>query len=277
MEKGSSVFGIRTEVKNMNSFKSVEKALKYEFLRQKEAIEKGEKLTQETRRWDEQTQQTITMRSKEEANDYRYFPEGDLVTINIPEEYVGNIKNSLPELPHDKKERFVSEYGIPKYDAKVLTLSMDMADFFEEAAKKSKDVKAVSNWLMGDISRLMNENYMTVEKLKFTPGDLATLVNLISEGTISNAIGKKVVEVMFKDGGNPSDIVKANGWVLDNDEESIKASVEKILKDNPQSVEDYKNGKTRALGFIVGLVMKDTKGKANPKIVNKLVASMLND
>lgn len=275
MEKGSKVFGVRSEIKNINSFKSVEKALKYEFVRQVEAVEKGEKLKQETRRWNEQAEKTETMRSKEEANDYRYFPEGDLVTINIPEKWVEDIKNNLPELPHEKRERFVNEYKIPKYDASVLTLTMEMADFFEKAAKGAKDVKAVSNWLMGDISRLMNESYLEVKDLKFKPESLSELVNLINDGTISNAIGKKVVEEMFKTGDAPSEIIEKNGWVQNNDEDAIRTAVVNIINNNKQSVEDYKSGKKRALGFIVGLVMKETKGKANPKIVNQIVQEEL--
>ncbi|MFD3158136.1 Asp-tRNA(Asn)/Glu-tRNA(Gln) amidotransferase subunit GatB [Haloimpatiens sp. FM7330] len=270
-EKGSEKFGIRTEIKNMNSFKALEKALKYEFKRQVEAVKNGKKLTVETRRWDETKGITEVMRSKEEANDYRYFPEGDLVAINIPDEWIEEIKNDIPELPHEKVERFIKEYEIPKYDAEVVVLSMDMGNFFEETAKKSGDPKAASNWIMGDISKLMNEDVIRVEELKFTPMHLAKLIKLINEKTISKAIGKKVLEEMYKTGEMPDKIVKDKGLVQNSDEGAILEVVKKVLQDNTSSIEDYKNGKTKVIGFLVGQVMKATKGKANPQIVNKLL------
>ncbi|WP_125152872.1 Asp-tRNA(Asn)/Glu-tRNA(Gln) amidotransferase subunit GatB [Clostridium rectalis] len=269
--KKSDVFGVRTEIKNMNSFKALEKALTYEFGRHVEAVKNGENLEQDTRRWDETNGVTIVMRSKEKANDYRYFPEGDLVTINISDEWVEKIRETIPELPHEKAERFVKEYKIPKYDAGVLTLTMAMANFFEETAKLSKDAKASSNWLMGDISRLLNENATTVEELKFTPENLAELIKLISTGTISNNIGKKVIVEMFNSGKDPKGIVEEKGLVQNNDEGAILEVVKKVIEGNPKSIEDYKNGKKRAIGFLVGLVMKETRGKANPQIVNRLV------
>lgn len=269
-EVGSEKFGIRSEIKNMNSFKSVEKALKYEFNRQKEAIENNEELHVETRRWDETNEVTSVMRSKEQANDYRYFPEGDLVTLKVDDEWIEEIRSTIPELPHEKVKRFVEEYSIPVYDASVLTLSMEMADFFEETAKKSKDPKASSNWLMGDISRLMNEKNITVTELKFNPDQLAELITLINSGKISNNIGKKVLEEMFENGKAPSQIVEEKGLVQNNDEGAILEAVKKVIESNPKIQEDYKNGK-RIQGFVVGLVMKETKGKANPQIVNKLV------
>ncbi|WP_027626745.1 Asp-tRNA(Asn)/Glu-tRNA(Gln) amidotransferase subunit GatB [Clostridium lundense] len=268
---GSKEFGVRSEIKNMNSFKALEKALSYEYGRHVEAVSNGEKLEQETRRWDEANNVTAAMRSKEKANDYRYFPEGDLVTINVSDEWIEDIRKTIPELPHEKAERFVKEYDIPKYDAGVLTLTMTMANFFEETAKVSGDAKAASNWLMGDISRLLNENAMSVEELRFTPKHLAELIKLISSGTISNNIGKKVVEEMFKTGKAPKSIVEEKGLVQNNDEGAILDVVNKVIAENPKSIEDYKNGKKRAIGFLVGLVMKETKGKANPQIVNKLV------
>ncbi len=268
---GSNEFGVKSEIKNMNSFKALEKALSYEYDRHIEAINNGEKLEQETRRWDEANNVTALMRSKERANDYRYFPEGDLVTINISDEWIEEIRKTIPELPHEKAERFVKEYDIPKYDAGVLTLTMTMANFFEETAKVSGDAKAASNWLMGDISRLLNENAMSVEELKFTPAQLAELIKLISSGTISNNIGKKVVGEMFKTGKSPKLIVEEKGLIQNNDEGTIRDVVKKVIADNPKSIEDYKNGKKRAIGFLIGIVMKETKGKANPQIVNKLV------
>jgi aspartyl-tRNA(Asn)/glutamyl-tRNA(Gln) amidotransferase subunit B len=273
---GTEKYGVRTEVKNMNSFKSLEKAINYEYTRQIEEIANGEEMHQYTRRWDETNGITQIMRSKEMANDYRYFPEGDLVTINVSNEWIGEIRNTIPELPFEKAERFITEYGLPKYDAKVLTLSMGMADFFDETAKLSKDPKAASNWLMGDVSRLMNENALNIDELKFSPEMLSSLIKLINSGKISNNIGKKVLEDMFETGKNADTIIEEKGLIQNNDEADILKTVQKILSDNPKSVEDFKAGKKRALGFVVGLIMKETKGKANPIIVNKLVSEELN-
>ncbi|KGK87210.1 Asp-tRNA(Asn)/Glu-tRNA(Gln) amidotransferase subunit GatB [Clostridium sp. HMP27] len=272
MPKGSDVFGTRVEIKNMNSFKALEKALRYEYDRQIEANKNGEKIEPETRRWDESNNVTIVMRNKEQANDYRYFPEGDLVTLNISDEWIEEVRKTIPELPHEKQERFAREYGIPKYDASVLTLTTAMAEFFESTAKLSNDAKATSNWLMGDISRIINEKAITIAEVKFTPEHLSELIRLIGAGTISNNIGKKVIEEMFETGKSPKVIVEEKGLVQNNDEGAILEVVRKIIANNPQSIEDFKNGKTRAIGFLVGLVMKETKGKANPQIVNKLVS-----
>ena len=274
-EVGATELGVKSEIKNMNSFKALEKALRFEFQRQKEALEQGEKLTVETRRWDEEQEKTIVMRSKEMANDYRYFPEGDLVSLNISEEWIESIREGIKELPHEKEDRFVTAYGIPRYDAMVLTLTEDLADFFDEAAKLSEDAKAVSNWLMGDISRLMNEKGTWVRKLLFTPKDLSDLVELINKGTISSAIAKKVLEFMFSEGKNPKVIVEEKGLVQNSDEDFILLAVKKVLEDYPNVVEDYRQGKTKIMGFAVGQTMKATKGKANPSIINKLVQEEL--
>ena len=274
-EVGATELGVKSEIKNMNSFKALEKALRFEFQRQKEALEQGEKLTVETRRWDEEQEKTIVMRSKEMANDYRYFPEGDLVSLNISEEWIESIREGIKELPHEKEDRFVTAYGIPRYDAMVLTLTEDLADFFDEAAKLSEDAKAVSNWLMGDISRLMNEKGTWVRELLFTPKDLSDLVELINKGTISSAIAKKVLEFMFSEGKNPKVIVEEKGLVQNSDEDFILLAVKKVLEDHPNVVEDYRQGKTKIMGFAVGQTMKATKGKANPSIINKLVQEEL--
>ncbi|OOM11392.1 Asp-tRNA(Asn)/Glu-tRNA(Gln) amidotransferase subunit GatB [Clostridium saccharobutylicum] len=270
-EKGTEPFGIRSEIKNMNSFKAVEKALHYEFERQVKAVTAGEKLTVETRRWDETNNETTVMRSKEEANDYRYFPEGDLVTLNISDEWIENVRKTIPELPHEKESRFIKEYELPKYDAHVLTLTDSMAEFFDEAAKLSKDPKASSNWIMGDLSRLMNAEGTWVEDLKFAPNGIAELIEVIKDGTISSAIGKQVLEAMFESGKLPKAIIEEKGLKQNNDEGAILEIVNKVLDENPQVIEQYKSGKTRILGFAVGQVMKATKGQANPGIVNDLV------
>lgn len=274
-EKGTEAFGVKSEIKNMNSFKALEKALRYEFDRQVKALTEGETLRVETRRWDEAEEKTVVMRSKEMANDYRYFPEGDLVTLQISEEWIEGIRASIKELPHEKEERFVAEYGIPKYDAMVLTLEESLADFFDETAKISKDPKGASNWLMGDISRLMNEKDILAKDLPFTPKDLSDLLLLIKEGTISTAIAKKVVELMMSEGKNPKVLVEEHGLVQNSDEGYILDEVKKVLDAHPNVVADYRNGKTKIMGFAVGQTMKATKGKANPAIINKLVKEEL--
>lgn len=274
-EVGSEKFGVKSEIKNLNSFKALEKALEFEENRQKTALMNGEKLFFETRRWDESKGETIVMRTKEGANDYRYFPEGDLVTLNVSEELIEQIRQTIPELPFEKAERFVRDYNVTKYDAMVLTLTREMADFFDEAARISGDGKSCANWLMGDISRLMNENAEKVSDFKFTAEDLSELTKLISSGKISNAAGKKVVEEMYKSGKKPLIIVEEEGLAQNSNEDEIIHEVRKALDENPKLVEDYRNGKTKIVGFAVGLVMKATKGKANPQIINKLVAEEL--
>lgn len=276
MPAGSNKFGVRTEIKNMNSFKALEKALNYEISTQIEAVEKGETLHMETKRWNDTKGETTVMRSKEAANDYRYFPEGDLVTLNIREEWIESIRKTIPELPHEKSRRFMLEYKIPKYDADILTLSPALADFFEVVAKNSSDAKSASNWLMGDISALMNERAVTIEEIKFTPEDLSDLIKLINGKIISNTIGKKVIVEMFDSGKAPKIIVEEKGLLQNNDEEALLSIVKKILSSNLQSFTDYKNGKVRAIGFLVGLVMKESKGKANPQMVNKLILEEIN-
>ena len=272
---GEEAYGVKSEIKNMNSFKALEKALNYEFNRQVEAVENNEKLTVETRRWDEKEEKTIVMRSKEMANDYRYFPEGDLVSLNISDEWVEKVKSEIKELPHEMEERFIQTYGIPEYDAMVLTLTEDMAKFFDETAKISGDPKGASNWLMGDISRLMNEQGTWIEDLKFSPKDLSDLLSLLKSGSISSAMGKTVVETMFIEGKNPKVIVEEKGLVQNSDEDFILDEVKKVLEAHPNVVEDYRGGKTKIIGFAVGQTMKATKGKANPSIINKLVKEEL--
>ncbi len=273
MADGATEYGRRAEVKNLNSFKSMEKAVDYEVARQIKLLEAGIGRSEETRRWDEARGETIHMRSKEMANDYRYFPEGDLVTINIDDEWIGRIKATIPELPHEKAERFVTVYGVTPYDAKVLTLNSELADFFDQTANLSGDGKAAANWLMGDVSRLMNQEAITAGDLKFTPADLSQLIALINEGKISNAAGKTAVEAMFNTGKAPLELVNELGLLQVSDEGAILAEVRKVLDENPRVIEDFKNGKTKIVGFAVGLVMKATKGRGNPSVINKLVAA----
>lgn len=273
---GSIEFGVRTEVKNMNSFRAVEKALEYEIERQKKAASDNERIIQETRRWDEAKGETIVMRSKEEAHDYRYFPEPDMVYLRVDDEWIERIRNELPELPEDKKNRYISEFGLPEYDASILTSSKAMAAFFEECVGDGGSPKDVSNWLMGEIMRTLKEREMEIEDAKFKPIDVVKLISLIDKGTISGTIAKKVFKEMFETGENPERIVKEKGLLQVSDEGQIKDIVNKVLDENPQSVVDFKNGKTKAMGFIVGQVMKASRGKANPQMVNKFVSEELN-
>lgn len=275
-EKNSSKLGVKTEIKNINSFKALEKAFEYEIIRHIKKIENGEKIEQETRRWDDQKAKTSVMRSKEHANDYRYFPEGDLVTIKISDEDIERIRETIPELPYNMAERFEKEFEISNYDASLLTLNLKTADFFESTAKLSGNPKAAANWIIGDISKLMNEKLVSIENLKFTQEELADLIKLIDSNKISNNIGRKVMEEMFETGGSPDNIINKRGLIQNNNENEICKIIKNIICKNPKSVEDYKSGKKRAAKFIIGMVMKDTKGKANPQIVNELVNKELN-
>ncbi|KYH34689.1 aspartyl/glutamyl-tRNA(Asn/Gln) amidotransferase subunit B [Clostridium tepidiprofundi DSM 19306] len=268
---GSEKLGVRSEIKNLNSFKSLEKAIEYEVKRQIEAIENGEKLFVETRRWDEENLRTLSMRSKEAANDYRYFPEGDLVTLNISDEWIEEIRKTIPELPHEKYVRFIKQYNLPKYDANIITSSYDVADFFEETVDICSDSKAVANWIMGDISAFMNEKNIGINDTKITPQHLGNLIKLINDGKISNAIGKKVLSEMLENGKMPETIVEEKGLIQNSDESAILDMVKNVLESNPDNVAEYKNGRTNLFGWFVGQVMKMSKGKANPKIVSKLM------
>ncbi len=269
-KKGSKEFGTRTEMKNMNSFRSISRAINYEAERQIEELEAGNKITQETLRWDDVSGRTFSMRDKEDAQDYRYFPDPDLVAIKLSDEYIDEIRNNLPELPEVKKERYLNEFKLTPKAANFITSSKYYSDLFDEANAICNNPVAVGNWLMSDTARILNERDEEPDKIPFTAKQLAELVELIDKGTISNSIGKKVLDELFNDPKSPMEIVKEKGWIQISDEGEIKAIVEQIIADNPQSVEDYKAGKDRALGFLVGQAMKATKGKANPQLLNKL-------
>ncbi len=272
---GREKFGTRTEMKNLNSFRSIYRAAENEAKRQINEIEAGGVILQETRRWDDNKGYSYAMRSKEEAHDYRYFPEPDLVPIVVDEEWLGRIKASLPELPEARKSRYVSEYGLPEYDAALLTSSKCLADFYEEAASGSSNAKAISNWIMGDVMRGLKEKGLEVDSIPFPGGHLAQLVALIDKGTISGTIAKKVFDRMFESGKEPLLIVKEEGLEVVNDESALIAAIKKILDANPQSVADYRGGKEKAFGFLVGQAMKETRGKANPQMINKLLKEEL--
>ena len=269
-KKGDTKLGTRTEMKNMNSFRSITRAIEYEVDRQIDVIEDGGKVEQETLRWDEVSGKTFSMRDKEDAQDYRYFPEPDLVAIKLSEEYIENIKNTLPELPESRKQRYLEEYKLSEKDANIITASKYLSDLFEEAAKISNNPKAVNNWIISDISRILNETEMDPIEIPFDSKQLAKLVILIDKGTISSKIAKKVLVEMFEHPRDPEDIIDEKGWVQISDEGAIKDVVLKVLEANPQSIEDYKAGKEKALGFLVGQAMKETKGKANPQMLNKM-------
>lgn len=265
-----------TEIKNLNSFKSAVKAMEFEQKRHIELLEKGEDTVRETRRYDDLKGETISMRTKEDASDYRYFPEPDIVDMEISNEWIENIRKSLPELPEDKMNRFIKQYDLPEYDAEVLTASKNLALFYEDTVSHSVDFKTASNLIMGDILRRLKDEDMEVEDMRFSSKEFADLIKIIDSGKISNKIGKKVLREMFEEGKDPNKIVKEKGLIQINDEGEIEKIVDETLDENPESIEDYKNGKDRALGFLVGQVMKKTRGKANPGIVNKLISKKLN-
>ena len=274
-KKGAKEYGTRTEMKNMNSFRSIVRAIEYEVNRQVDVIDEGGKIEQETLRWDDVSGKTFSMRDKEDAQDYRYFPDPDLVAIKLSEEYIQNIKDNLPELPESRRARYISEYKLTERDATLLTASKYLSDLFEKASEICNNPKAVNNWIMSDISRILNEKEIEPENIPFTAEDLAEVVELIDKGTISSAIAKKVFEEMFEKPEKPSKIIEAKGWIQISDESAIKEVVQKIIDENPQSVSDYKAGKDKALGFLVGQAMKQTKGKANPKMLNEMFKESL--
>lgn len=274
-EVGAKEFGTRTEMKNLNSFRAIARAIENETERQIDLIEAGKEVIQETRRWDDNKEYSYAMRSKEDAQDYRYFPEPDLVPVVISDEWLAEVKSRQPEFRDEKKARYVSEYKIPEYDADIITLSKKMADIFEEATAICGNPKKVSNWLMVETMRLLKEQGMDADDIKFSPENLAKLVKLTDDGVINSSVAKEVFEQIFKEDVDPEKYVEEKGLKMDNDEEGLKATLEEIVANNPQSVADYKAGKEKAIGFLVGQAMKATKGKANPGIVNKLLKEIL--
>ncbi len=269
-KKGDSKLGTRTEMKNMNSFRSITRAIEYEVDRQIDVIEDGGEVEQETLRWDDVSGKTFPMRDKEDAQDYRYFPDPDLVAIKLSEEYIENIKKSLPELPESRKERYLKEYQLSEKDANIITSSKYLSDLFEGAIKVCNNPKAVNNWIISDISRILNETEMEPIEIPFDSQQLGKLIILIDKGTISSSIAKKVLVEMFEHPRDPEDIIDEKGWIQISDEGAIKDVVLKVLEANPQSVADYKGGKDKALGFLVGQAMKETRGKANPQMLNQM-------
>ncbi len=268
-------FGVKTEIKNLNSFRFVERALEYEIERQRKILAEGGKIVQETRLWNTEREITESMRTKEEAHDYRYFPEPDLVPVIINQQWIDKTKTSLPELPDTKRERFVSKYGLPKYDADLLTSEKALADWFEEAVRLEGQPKAVSNWIMVELIRLLKEENKSIEECPLKPKQLSDMLKLIEKGTISGKIAKTVFEEMYNTGKDAETIVKAKGLVQISDAGEIEKIVDDVISKNPKEVARYKSGEEKLLGFFVGHVMKLTKGKANPQIVNELLKKKL--
>jgi aspartyl-tRNA(Asn)/glutamyl-tRNA(Gln) amidotransferase subunit B len=273
--KGQKEFGTRTELKNMNSFRHVEMALEYEIKRQISLLEDGEDVVQETRLWDVDQGITASMRGKEEAHDYRYFPDPDLVPLKTEEDWIEEIRKDLPELPSEKRERFTKEYRIPEYDAMILTSTKPLSVYYEETVRLFTEPKTVSNWIMGDLLRELKRDEREIDQCPVTPAHLAEMLKMIKDGTISGKIAKDVFEEMYKSGEKPSKIVQEKGWVQILDKAEIEGAIEKAMQANPKLVEDYRKGKEKLFGFFVGEVMKETRGKANPKLVNELLKEKL--
>jgi len=272
---GQKEFGTRAELKNMNSFKNVQKAIEYEIKRQVAVIEDGGKVVQESRLWDANQNITISMRSKEEAHDYRYFPEPDLVPVEVSKEWLEAVRATMPELPDAKRERFVSQYGIPDYDAMVLTESRALADYYEDAAKLSGEPKLASNWIMGDVLRKLKEDGIEPEQCPLSPERLAGMIKLIGAGTISGKIAKTVFEEIYNGKKSAREVVSEKGLVQISDEGEIAKIIDEVMAANPVNVEQYRAGKVALIGFFVGQVMKKTGGKANPGMVNELLKKKL--
>ena len=267
--KGSDAFGTRTELKNLNSFKHVEKALHYEIDRQQELLRDGGRVVQETRLWDAEKDRSFSMRGKEEAHDYRYFPDPDLLPLEIDPQWVAAIEKDLPELPDAKRTRFMTQYSLPAYDADILTAGREVADYFETCVQHCRLPKPAGNWIMGALTALLNSHGLGIEQSPVPPAHLAELVTLIDEGTISGKIAKTVFDEMARSGRQPKTIVTEKGLVQVSDAETIERAVREVLGNHPEEVAAYRQGKTKLIGFFVGQVMKATRGKANPQIVNE--------
>ncbi len=274
-EVGAPEFGTRTEMKNLNSFKAIARAIEGERARQIELLEEGKKVIQETRRWDDNKEYSYAMRSKEDAQDYRYFPEPDLVPLMISDEWLAEIKSKQPELRDEKRIRYKAEYDIPEYDIDIITGSKHMADIFEKAVAICHNPKKVSNWLMVETLRLLKEKEMDPEDIHFSPENLAKLIQLTDANVINSTVAKEVFEVMFAEDIDPDQYVEEKGLKTVSDEGELRKTVEQIIAENPQSVADYRGGKDKAIGFLVGQTMKAMKGKADPGVVNALLKELL--
>ena len=274
-EVGAKEFGTRTEMKNLNSFKAIARAIEGEKARQIDLIEAGKAVIQETRRWDDTKEYSYAMRSKEDAQDYRYFPDPDLVPIVISDELIAETREKQPEFRTEKMARYISEFGLPEYDADILTGTKKLADIFEATTEICHNPKKVSNWLMGETMRLLKDREMDADRISFSPKYLAVLIEMTEKGEINSSVAKEVFEHVFDENVDPTAYVEEHGLKMDNDSDAIKGIVETVVANNPQSVADYKAGKKKAVGFLVGQVMKETKGKANPQVINQMLTEVL--
>ena len=272
---GDENLGTRTETKNVNSFRFVEKAIQYEIERQIHELESGNKITQETRLYDSQANSTRPMRSKEFANDYRYFPEPDLLPINLENEFIEEVMASMPEMPNQKKERFVSEFNLSEYDASLLAADKDLADFFEEVAKVSNSSKLSANWIMGELSAELNKENLSINESKISSNKLGQLILRIEDGTISGKIAKEIFEKLWSSDNEVDEIIKSEGLEQVTDDKEIESIIDGVINNNPEQLEQYRSGKDRLFGFFVGQVMKASQGKANPKQVNDILRKKL--
>ncbi|MCJ0573429.1 Asp-tRNA(Asn)/Glu-tRNA(Gln) amidotransferase subunit GatB [Enterococcus cecorum] len=272
---GQEAFGTKTELKNLNSMTFVKKGLAYEEKRQAKVLLSGGEIKQETRRFDEKTNTTILMRVKEGSSDYRYFPEPDIPRFEIDDAWIERVRQSLPEMPAKRRERYINELELPEYDAMVLTQTKEMSDFFDATIENGADAKLASNWLMGEVSAYLNSEKLELNQSKLMPESLAGMIQLIVDGTISSKIAKKVFQELMKNGGDPKVIVKEKGLIQLSDPAQLLPIINEVLDNNAQSIEDFKNGKDRAVGFLVGQIMKATKGQANPGVVNQLLKQEL--
>lgn len=274
---GQKELGTKTEIKNINSFRGVERAIEYEAMRQAQLLEDGGTVVQETRTWDEKEGVTKSMRKKEEANDYRYFPEPDLVPFTVSDEYIEEIRKTLPELPDARKARYMASYGLAAYDADYLTNDKDRADYFEAMVAAGAEPKEAANWLMGDFAKLLSRDNLEMKAAPVQAAAMADLLKLIAKGTISGKIAKQVFAEMWTSGKDPETIVKEKGLVQISDTGALEELAAKVIAANPQSVADFKAGKKKAVGFLMGQIMKETKGKANPQVVNGILTKMLSE
>ncbi|MBQ2449472.1 MAG: Asp-tRNA(Asn)/Glu-tRNA(Gln) amidotransferase subunit GatB [Peptococcaceae bacterium] len=273
---GQIAFGTRAEIKNLNSFRSVERVIQYEINRQTDILESGGKVIQETRTWDESKGRTYSLRSKEDSDEYRYFPEPDLPPVIVMEDYIEKLRDELPEMPKEKRQRMIDKDGLPEYDAGIITASKALVDFYDAVHTYYGDAKKISNWIMGELLAKVNAEGIELDALKIQPEQMAALLKLVDSGEISGKIAKKVFAEMFETGKNPDDIIKEQGLKQISDETELKTMIEQVAETNPKSVEDYKAGKTKALGFLVGQIMKQSRGQANPAVINRLLVEKLN-
>ncbi len=275
--KGENQLGVKTEIKNLNSFRNVERAIEYEVNRQTELIEDGEKIVLQTLLWDADANQAHPMRSKEVAHDYRYFPDPDLLPVEVDNQWLKELKSLLVELPDEKLNRFVKNYELPLYDSEIITNSRDLADYYENIISVTDEYKLASNWLIGDVLSVLNEKKLNITEFSVSPDNIGKLINLIKTGTISSKIAKEVFAEMLNNNSNPEDIVKEKNLVQISDPEELLMIIKGITEKNPEQVSDYKSGKEKVFGFFVGQIMKQTKGKANPKLVNDLLQQVLSN